>query len=391
MSALSVYQQVQDLLEPHLPVQVDSSSRERLALLVVGMLGAKSASPAQIAQALARLGLRQAQPESIERQIRRIENDPELSASFCVHPLAKAHLALGKQTQLVLLLDPTTQDERVVVLSACVWYRGRALPLCWAVWPANTKLTGEGFWQRVGALLEQVAALLPLHVRVIFLADRAFGCAAFTDRVAASGWHFLVRVQGQTRCQQRPGRLQAIGQLVKARGQRAKLRAPVFKKAGFRDASVVVYWGARHKQPLCLVSNLALGWHLVALYQKRYGIEASFRDYKSCGWQFEQGQVTDLAHLERLLVGMALATWIALLVGTQVASEWLAKRSLGRRRTRPYIGKFSLFTLGLQQIQQWLCGSRMPRLCWQLADWDAPNWQQQIYAHHARAYVLAWH
>ena len=150
---------------------------------------ASQMAPARIAQALHTLGLSDAKAESIERRIRRIENDTSLRAATCVHPLAQQRLRFGQPSELVLVLDPTTQDERVVMLTATVWYRGRALPLAWAVWPANTPLVGQGFWDRVAALLAEVAPLLPVGVSVTWLADRAFGTPAFTDVVTAYGWH----------------------------------------------------------------------------------------------------------------------------------------------------------------------------------------------------------
>ena len=118
-------------------------------------------------------------------------------------------------------------------------------------------------------------------------------------------------------------------------------------------------------------------------------IEATFRDYKSYGWHWEQGQVTNPAHIEHLLVGMALATWIALAVGTQVAAELLAKPPTGRRRTVPWMGKRSLFTLGLHRLGEWIICPEPVHFAWQFTDWEAPNWQQQIYFHHARAFVFA--
>ena len=163
-------------------------------------------------------------------------------------------------------------------------------------------------------------------------------------------------MQKQTVCRDRRGVERSIGTLVSLPGQRHKLRGQVFKKREWRDASVVAYWGHRHKESLLLVSSLGAKWYIIKLYQ-RYPIEATFRDSKSHGWHLEQSQVTDLDHLERLLVGMALATWIALLVGTQVASEILARPSSGRRRTIPWHGKRSLFTLGLHRLHKWLHGT----------------------------------
>lgn len=389
MSVRMVYQQVRKLLEPHLDVKVNDSTRERIVLLVLGIIRAKSASPARIAQALRELGLTNATAESIERRIRRIENDEQLSATLCFHPLAKQRLAFGRPQQLLLILDPTTQEDRVVMVSVSVWYRGRALPLAWVVWPANQPLKGDGFWQRIETLFDTVATILPKNVPVVWLADRAFGTPAFTDLLTSRGWNYIVRAQGQTVCQDRTGNCCQLQALVRLRGQKAKLRGRVFKKRGWRDASVVVYWGKRHEKPLCLVSNLPPRWYLIHLYRRRYPIEATFRDYKSHGWHWEQGQVTDLEHIERLLVGMALATWIALFTGTQVATEQLAKTPTGNRRTVPWIGKRSLFHLGLQRLSELLSGSCQLAPRFELDDFSAPNWNQQIYFHHARAFVFA--
>ena len=233
------------------------------------------------------------------------------------------------------------------------------------------------------------SSLLPAGVPVTWLADRAFGTPCFTDLVTERGWHYVVRVQSQTRCQDRQGSCLPIGHLVSQRGARAKLLGRVFKKRGWRDASVVAYWGRRYESPLCLVSDLPPCWRLIDRYRRRYPIEASFRDYKSLGWRWEQGQVTDLEHLQRLLVGMALATWFALCAGTQVAQEQLSKPPTGRRRTLPWIGKRSLFYLGLQRLGQLLYGSESRPLAAQLTQWDAPNSQKQIFSHHAKAWIFA--
>jgi hypothetical protein len=344
-----------------------------------------------VALASYELQLNAATAESSERRLRRLENDRHITAPLCLQPLARQHLLAAPVSELILILDPTFQEDRVVMLSAAVWYRGRALPLAWTLWPANTPLAGPSFWLRVAELLAVVAGLLPPGVPVTWLADRAFGTPAFTDLVTAYGWHYVVRVQGQTRYRDSGGREHAVCTLVLQPGDRRKLAGQVFKKAGWRSASVVAYWGRRHATPLCLVSDLPPRWQLIGLYRRRYPIEGAFRDDKSAGWQWEQGQVRDLHHLERLLIGMALATWLALLIGAQVATELLARPLSGQRRTRPWAGKYSLFQLGLQRRRRWLAGGQPTPFPEQLENWDAPNWQTQICHHHARAFVFTAH
>jgi len=391
MSAETVYHEIEEFLQAYLPAEVHKPTRKRLTLLVVGMIRACHGAPSRIAQAIHQLGLTSAQAESLERRLRRTENDPQISAEVCLHPLARQRLLLGRPRELLLILDPTTQEDRVVMVSVAVWYRGRALPLAWTLWPANTPLAGEGFWVRIKALLRRVAGILPVHIPVTWLADRAFGTPAFTDLLALWGWHYVVRVQNQTAYRDRQGREGAVGRLVCLPKQRAKLRGQVFKKRGWREASVIVAWGRGHKHPLCLVSDLGTHWYLLRLYRRRSPIEATFRDYKSSGWQWEQGQVTNLEHLERLLVGMALATWIVLGIGTQVAAEWLARPATGQRRTVPWVGKRSLFQLGLSRLQRLLASSGLEKWSWLLTDWEAPNWQEQIHSHHLQAFIWAWH
>jgi hypothetical protein len=388
MSAAEVYQRVMGLLKTHVDARVDESSLIRLGLYVTGLLRAHNGSPAQVAKALDHMQLTGATAESLERRIRRTESDPEIQAAYCLAPLARERLLLGKPAALVLIVDPTLQEDRIVMVSVNVWYRGRSLPIAWSIWPANRPLQGARFWERVAELLERVAAIVPKHIPITCVADRAFGTPAFTDLMDALGWNWVVRVQHQTLCQDRQGRVWRVRDLVRFRGERRKLRGQAFKKAGWRELSVVVVWGHRHAQPLCLVSNLPPGWAVVQLYRQRFPIEGTFRDYKAYGWHWEQGQVTQLDHMERLLVGMAIGTWIALMRGSWQASQILAQPASGKRFTRPWVGKMSLFHLGLEQVDRGFQAPLEP-FPWSLTDWLAPAWSIQIVAHHAVAFVFA--
>lgn len=199
MSKSNTYEQVYRLLKQHLK-GINEPTFKRLTLLVLGIIQAKSASPANIAKALDKLGLTNATAESIERQVRRIENDQNISVTLCFHPLAKERLLWGRPEQLLLVMDPTTQEDKVVMLTVGVWYRGRVLPIAWMTWLANQPLEGDGFWQRVDALLNVVAQLLPIGIPVIWIADRAFGSPSFIDLITTRGWHYIVRVVKTTLC-----------------------------------------------------------------------------------------------------------------------------------------------------------------------------------------------
>jgi hypothetical protein len=380
-----LYNQVYNQLYQSIFNKVNKPTLKRITTLMLGIIRSKSASPAAIASSINELSLTDATTESIERRIRLIENDTKISYEICFTPFIKR---FSMPDKIILIIDPTTQDDRIVKLTAAIWYRGRALPLAWLTWPANKKLKGDGFWKRVDSLLDMVAQLIPKNVSVICVADRAFGSPSFIDLVTKRNWHYIVRILKTTRCKDIKGVIYPVSQLIPQQCDRAKMHGYLFKKAGWRPASIVAYWGKGYKSPLCLASDLPPDYKLLHSYLLRYPIEGMFRDEKSHGWHWEQGQVTDLEHVERLLICMALATWVTLFVGTQVAKEYLSKPSSGNRRTIPYEGKRSLFELGLRRLHKMLSGNCDILIQWELTHWNAPNWQKQIFFHHVRAYLL---
>jgi hypothetical protein len=393
MSRPEVYQQTKaflakHLLDPYGRQELRAWVLDRLTLLALGIIQASNAAPAKIAEAGEFLSGGSTTAESAERRLRRIVRDERLQARTCLHPLARRILSRGGMDRLVLILDPSLQEDRVVLVRLNVWYRGRSLPLVWTTWPANRPLEGERFWERIAALLAEAQPLLPEGVAVVVLADRAFGTPAFTDLVAQHGWHWIVRVQGQTRCRDRCGREQSVVSLVARKGQRCKLRGQAFKKAGWREASLVAYWGPRHRAPLCLVSDLPPEWTILAEYRQRFGIEPSFRDEKIYGWHWEQIQVRCLSHLNVLLVGMALASWLTLLVGALRARVYLARPPTGRRHTRPWAARYSLFQLGLRWWRHCLAIDCFPLWEARLPDWQAPNWSNQLTARQVYAFIF---
>jgi hypothetical protein len=282
-----------------------------------------------------------------------------------------------------VIIDETAQAEHLRVLTAALWYRGRAIPLAWICWPGQTPQT-IGYWERCRTLREQVAQVLPAGARVVVVADAAFGNPAFTDLVTIHGWDWVVRVQGQTRWKDRQGREARIDDQVTQHGDRWKGRGQVFKKAQWRTASIVALWGRRHKRPLFLVSSLPLGWDLLALYRQRAAIEALFRDWKTMGWHWEDSQVRDMEHQEHLLLGLAFATLITLVLGTQAAERERAGPSRGHRR-QSWRGRQSLFTLGREAMWQRLWQHDRTAIRWERIDLDGVNWSAEQRRQHAPA------
>lgn len=365
----------------HLPVP----TRKRVVFLVLGILLSESVVMRRIASRLQGFVGDSTDEASHERRLRRVVADPLLSWAEVYVPALKQVLKWQRAKRILLLVDESGNRELFRVLEAAVWYRNRAIPLGWVSWVAQQPLE-RSYWECVEELLGKVSPLLPKGPQIVVVADRAFGNPAFTDRVSAHGWEWLVRVQRQTCFVDAQGRSTQLYQVLPGPNRRWRGHGKMFKKALWRECSCVCYWSRSHREPLLLASSLSADWDLIALYRCRGAIETLFRDWKSYGWNWEASQVRDLSHHERLLIGMAWATLVVLCLGNQVAQELLS-RPPRARQSRSWHSKHSLFRLGLDRLHARLFNTTQTPIHWTLADFDAPGWQRQLRQRDAQALV----
>jgi hypothetical protein len=355
------------------------AARQRLVFFVLGVLLAGSIALRRVATTHGNISLGATKAASHERRLRRTLNDLHLrqAAPMYARVVRRVLRRLPAGQRLWLIIDESGHTDVVRGLVAALWYRGRALPLTWLSWPAQSPV-GEHYWRDCQLLLQQLADLLPATQPITVLADRAFGCPAFFDLVLQHGWSYLLRAQGQTRLRQADGSNLAFKELLSTVGTRWLGSGWAFKKQGWRQVSVVAYWRAGCKEPLLLVSNLAASWDLVLQYRRRAAIEALFRDWKSSGWQWEASQVRDEEHQAVLLLVLALATLLTLCLGEELAEEVLAQpRQQGYRR--PWHARDSLFRLGRERLWQRLWRREERSYCWELKQFAAPNWSQECW------------
>ena len=378
----------------------------RLALLVTGVLAARSSVLAQMATELWALGVTAASAGSQARRLRRALSDPRLEPATCCAPAVREAIdwsaATRRGRRVVLAVDESSQDDRVHLCRASLTYWGTSSPLAWAIWEQDAPLAPGAYWGHVDRVLDRGAALLPPGVAVVVTADRAFDIPPFVDRVAARGWHWAVRLEanGAVRVRDYPGREWPLRELVRRRvggpGRRWKAGGQVVKDAGWRAAGVVAIWAPGQAEPLVVLTDLPPRWDVPKLYGRRSWIEPGFRADKAKGWRWEDCQVRGLAHQERLLLAMAWATLLALGFGLGRAGALLrdqdaraARRAAaGRPPARPQPAREGLFTLGLRAVRRWLYGRRAPPLDWRLTHLDAPSWNARWYQHQAYRFIF---
>jgi hypothetical protein len=368
----------------------------RLVLLVTGIVAARSSSLGKVAQELLDLQVTRANHvESIERRLRRTLADERLTAERCYEPIV--HTAIDWQEVRAngqgvdLIVDESTRGEAVHLFRVSLAYRGGAVALAWTIWEQQACLADDAYWAHVDGVLHRVAQILPADLAVTVLADRAYDIPPFIDRCHARGWHWIIRVKAESdlRFRDRFGTEVDLAGLLDFHlptpNRRWKIRGRMFKKAGWREVSLVGVWATGYDEPLVVVTDRPPHWEVIAQYRRRFWFEPGMRNEKSHGWQWEQSQVLTLAHQEVLLVAMAWATVLTLCLGVGAAQEQcadlrrrLVKRSPAPSRTRrPRHARHSLFTLGLQRIRQILYHARAVLVTWALPDIGAPSWNDQ--------------
>lgn len=347
-------QAVSELL-PDLP----RPEQKALAALVSGVVFEQQATLSRASAGIPG----EARDRSKQRRAQRLLANPRLDVPRAQRRLLARVLA-GRRGRLDLLLDATTtgattQQAGTVSLVLAIGWHGRAVPLAWRTWTADAP--GQDWKNAIRQMCLTVQAALPPAVQVVLLADRGLTGAPLGHLVQELGWHYVWRVQGQTRVCQADGTLSPIAALAPTPGTQCCLSAvrvwaPRRKGAHWVSdwdtatiANVVALWRPVDTEAWLLVTDLPASVARCADYRRRTWEEELFRDLKSLGWQWQRSRVRRPARVERLLLVLALATlWIAALAQRVLKRGW---RPLLEDRCRRC---YSYFQLGLRWLTRQL-------------------------------------
>jgi hypothetical protein len=285
-----------------------------------------------------------ARPASVERRLERLLANDRLDPASVWPQLARAVLGNQGGGPIVLILDETPNHNDLRCMKITLAYRKRALPIACVCYALGEQ--PEPMPELVVGLLRQAAACLPEGASVTLLADRGLAWPQIVDACTELGWHYVIRLQGQTKVRTADGRECTAAELAPKPGASWHGHAEVFKKAGGRAAAVAACWMRGEDGPWLLVSDRHDGPRQFGRYLKRTWTEELFRDEKSSGFQWGQSHVTDPEHAARLVLLIALATYLALSLGSRVIKAGLRRwLDTSVRRT------LSLFQIGLRWLR----------------------------------------
>jgi hypothetical protein len=121
----------------------------------------------------------------------------------------------------------------------------------------------------VRGLLRQVKGCLPPAASVVLLADRGLAWPLLVDWCQQHGWHYVLRLQSQTRVCLPDGTSCSARDLAPRRGRRWLGEAEVFKKAGWRGANGGATWERGMTEPWLLLTDQRASLRHCRTYGKR--------------------------------------------------------------------------------------------------------------------------
>lgn len=218
-----------------------------------------------------------------------------------------------------LALDTTQLWQQFVIVRLALVYGGRAIPLGWVVCASGSASVAVARYQR---MLAQVAAQIPATTKVILLADRGFGHVELMKVARQLGWHFRLRLKGDTWVHLSNGQRYQVRSLIPPLGKgccysQVWLTQQQVGPLHLAVAQVITPEGT---EKWAIVSDEPVGRHTFDEYGLRFDIEENFRDDKSGGFNLEDSQLHDAMALSRLCLVLATATVYLVSTGQAVVT-----------------------------------------------------------------------
>lgn len=282
-----------------------------------------------------------------------------LAVERCFAPLLRWVLVWWRGDRLALAVDATLHGDRLAALVVSVPYRGGAIPVAWAILPANA----PGPWlEPILGLLGRLRPAVPATgPTVLGLADRGLWSPRLWQRVRDLGWHPLLRVQNHVTFVPDGGARGAARALVRpgeAWVGRGRLGACQSQRL---TVTLIAVWTTAQREPWAVVTDLPPARVGVSWYALRMWVELGFRALKGVGWRWRHTRRTDPRRTARHWLVLAVATLWTLAAGTwQAEAAGLGLPPTQVQTAAPAVGgaaaparfpRESIFRLGLSWLR----------------------------------------
>lgn len=340
MCPMTQYPMLKSLLSPF-----RRSQQKTLALVMAAIAEVAQAASLAVAGHLA-VGLGIQLGSALNRVYRLLRN-PRIDDQVLTAQLLRL---LGAGRRLLIAMDWTEWHHPLKMLLASVVVGCRAIPVQVAVFNKTQILRSQNTWENTFLRL-LVHTLREIGQAAVLLGDRGFHRVKGLQLLLELKQPFVVRLVADLMVYHgtHGGRLLRAWHL--APGQAVDLGWVFLRQDRAVRVRVVGVWALGQEEPWWLATDLTDPLaDIVALYDRRMGLEEQLRDTKGCrfGVKLEWTQFRTPEYLARftLLVGVALVLWTA--VGQAVAEETPSVR-LPCKQKGP---RLSLLRVGIYYLRE---------------------------------------
>ena len=314
----ALYIWVRDFLQKiYADKNIDNIYVKTLAMMITGMLLGPHVQLFAIAMCVPLL----IKLPSIVRRFERFVADDQVKVGKYFAPFVRAMIiSLGNETAY-LLIDCTQAGGKCRTLFIGLAYHYTVLPVVWKTLKGK-KGHVKGQFQK--ELLAQVHRQFQHCRRVIVLGDAEFSNEPVINCLRPKNWGFVFRFQSNYRIQlEKNGPWLSAQEIYEAAGLKSG-QVKHWQIAAFTELhqiphlTMTVHWEEGAEEPLCLISNLTPDQQPHLIYEMRYWVETLFGNCKARGFQLARTHMTTPEHIDRLLLGIAIATCLALGLGTHL-------------------------------------------------------------------------
>ena len=265
------------------------SDVRHLGVMVWMMVGLIAAGSVNLTKWVSHMNTKALIAQSTQRQLSRWLNNPRINPAKLYSPVIKAYLSKWQEANIYLSFDTSQLWEEYCMIRLCVVHRGRALPLCWRVIKHRSSSVKIDSYREI---FKRAAKLLPENVKVILLADRAFGNPEFVRYVQTLQWQCRVRLKSNTWVYQPKQGWQTLKQLHLGIGE-AKLihNVTVHKSKSLTGMHIAAAWETTSREYWYILSTEPTTIQTFREYGLRFDIEENFLDSKSNGFDLESSRL----------------------------------------------------------------------------------------------------
>lgn len=315
--------------------------------VIVGILESESCNLSQIANCLPM----ETKAESRVTLIRRWLSNSQVEIWPFYKKVLEHVLAGWSSAEVALILDGVMVfGDRWQIFRVSLRHGCRAIPIAWTI------VEGKGLVQvnKLRSMLEKVQRFMKRYVKqVTLLADAGFRDCDWAQLCLELGWNYAIRIACNTYITLPDGTSDRLDNWVPVNRNRYFQNVLLTRETKLQT-NVSVTWTTDEKgQPemVAIITNQIACRARLREYAGRTGIEQSFRDDKSGGFDLAHTRLHHAQRIDHLLLALAIATLWCHELGEFVLKQGEPARcSVDPAHERT----LSLFQLGLRWLKRFL-------------------------------------